>query len=210
MDPHIKSEIHQIEMVQHTAARYTANRFHNTSSVNDMLTDLNWPTLQQRHLRTRPIFFTKLFITLSLSIPSKSSYSKGHELAIPIHSESSTFTLKKTLIYNLPPHHHPMEQSPPPNITICHNIQRTRKYACSSVHILLIPRYCVNSFKTLFFLLSTWCWIFRFVFKFSVHWHFASSVFLFWIVHLPLLHGASIRYIIVSLDCVPLSIRRRK
>ena len=44
-------------MVQRSTARYTTNRFHNTSSVNDMLTGLNWLTLQQRSLRTRLIFY---------------------------------------------------------------------------------------------------------------------------------------------------------
>ena len=51
-DPHHQYQIHQLEMVQRRAARYVTNRFHNTSSVNSMLTDLNWPTLQQRRLRT--------------------------------------------------------------------------------------------------------------------------------------------------------------
>ena len=56
-DPHHQYQIHQIEMVQRRAARYVTNRYYNTSSVNSMLTDLNWPTLQQRCLRTRLIFF---------------------------------------------------------------------------------------------------------------------------------------------------------
>ena len=59
-DPHHQYQIHQLEMVQRRAARYVTNRFHNTSSVNSMLTDLNWPTLQQRRLRTRLIFFYKI------------------------------------------------------------------------------------------------------------------------------------------------------
>ena len=43
-NPHKKSQIHQLEMVQHRAARYTCNRYHNTSSVTEMLQTLNWPT----------------------------------------------------------------------------------------------------------------------------------------------------------------------
>ena len=47
-------------MVQRRAARYVTNRYHNTSSVNNMLQHLEWPTLQQRRLRTRIIFFYKV------------------------------------------------------------------------------------------------------------------------------------------------------
>ena len=35
----------RIEMVQRRAARYATNRYRNTSSVTDMLEDLNWDTL---------------------------------------------------------------------------------------------------------------------------------------------------------------------
>jgi hypothetical protein len=47
-DPHTKSNISKLEMVQRRAARYTCNRFHNTSSVTNMLTELKWPQLQLR------------------------------------------------------------------------------------------------------------------------------------------------------------------
>ncbi|KAK3102525.1 hypothetical protein FSP39_011953 [Pinctada imbricata] len=59
-DPHQHTQIQQLEMVQRRAARYVTNRFHNTSSVNSMLQDLNWPTLQERRLRTRLIFLYKI------------------------------------------------------------------------------------------------------------------------------------------------------
>ena len=69
-DPHHQYQIHQLEMVQRRAARYVTNRYHNTSSVNSMLTDLNWPTLQQRRLRTRLIFFYKITHNLVAIYPS--------------------------------------------------------------------------------------------------------------------------------------------
>jgi len=37
----------KIEMVQRRSARYTCNRYHNTSSVSDMLITLNWSTLAE-------------------------------------------------------------------------------------------------------------------------------------------------------------------
>ena len=62
-------------MVQRRAAtctcRYTTKGFHNTSSVNDMLNySLNWPTLQQRRLRTRLIFFYKIIHNIVAIYPS--------------------------------------------------------------------------------------------------------------------------------------------
>ena len=47
-------------MVQWRAARYACNRYHNTSSVTDMLQTLTWPTLQQRRLQTKLIMFYKI------------------------------------------------------------------------------------------------------------------------------------------------------
>ena len=46
--PHEVKPIHQLEMVQRRAARWTLNRHHNTSSVKGMLEDLQWRTLEQR------------------------------------------------------------------------------------------------------------------------------------------------------------------
>jgi hypothetical protein len=46
-------------MVQHRAARYTCNRYHNTISVTQMLQTLNWLTLEKRRIRTRIIFHYK-------------------------------------------------------------------------------------------------------------------------------------------------------
>ena len=40
-DPHTRTQINQIEKVQRRAARYVTNRYHNTSSVTDMLQNLN-------------------------------------------------------------------------------------------------------------------------------------------------------------------------
>ena len=38
----------------------TCNHYHNISSVTNMLEDLDWPLLQDRRLRTRPITFYKI------------------------------------------------------------------------------------------------------------------------------------------------------
>ena len=40
------SHLNQIEKAQRRAARFTCNIYHNTSSVTDMLENIDWPTLQ--------------------------------------------------------------------------------------------------------------------------------------------------------------------
>ena len=50
---HTKSQVHKLEIVQHRAARYTCNKYHNTSSVTDMLQTLNWPTVFYRLFTSR-------------------------------------------------------------------------------------------------------------------------------------------------------------
>ncbi len=52
-DPYKKANIKKLEMVQRKAIRYTLNRFWNTSNVGEMLTQLNWTSLEthRRHAR---------------------------------------------------------------------------------------------------------------------------------------------------------------
>ena len=71
-DPHTKSKIDQYEMVQRSAAtyRYTCNRYHNTSSVTEMLRTLNWPTLEKRRIRTCIIFLYKIIHHLVAIYPT--------------------------------------------------------------------------------------------------------------------------------------------
>jgi hypothetical protein len=45
---------------QWRAARYVSNRYHNTSSVTDMMSDLNWAPLEVCRIRYRLIFFYKV------------------------------------------------------------------------------------------------------------------------------------------------------
>ena len=47
-NPYHKYQIDKVEMVQRRAARFTTNRYHNTSSVSDMLTEFKWDTLENR------------------------------------------------------------------------------------------------------------------------------------------------------------------
>jgi hypothetical protein len=52
-DPYTQANVHRVEMVQRRAARWTLNRYHNTSSVTSMLKQLQWMPLQCRRSETR-------------------------------------------------------------------------------------------------------------------------------------------------------------
>ena len=52
-DPYTEGSIHQLEMVQRRVARYVLNRYHNTSSVSEMLQQFGWCTLQKRRENLR-------------------------------------------------------------------------------------------------------------------------------------------------------------
>ena len=58
--PHEVKPIHQLEMVQRRAARWTLNRHHNTSSVKGMLEDLQWRTLEQRRTDCRLVLLLQI------------------------------------------------------------------------------------------------------------------------------------------------------
>ena len=47
-NPYHKLQIQEVEKVQRKAARWTCRRWRNTSSVGDMLDELEWPSLEAR------------------------------------------------------------------------------------------------------------------------------------------------------------------
>ena len=58
--PYHETQIGQVETVQRTAARWTCRRWRNTSSVSDMLDDLEWPSLETRREQSSLTFFYKI------------------------------------------------------------------------------------------------------------------------------------------------------
>ena len=69
-DPHYKKHMHMLEMVQRRAARFVLHRYHNTSSVTDML-QLKWDLLCQCRARIRLAMLYKIQHGLvALSLPS--------------------------------------------------------------------------------------------------------------------------------------------
>ena len=79
-DPPTTNQINQLEKVQRRAGRFVCGRFHNTSSVTEMLEDLDWPLLQVRRLRRRLIMFYKLIHYQIAIYPS--------DLLIPVNTRT--------------------------------------------------------------------------------------------------------------------------
>ena len=55
--PHSKLKINQIEKGQRTAARWTCRRWRTTSSVDEMLCELEWPSLEARRDQSSLLLF---------------------------------------------------------------------------------------------------------------------------------------------------------
>ena len=58
--PYCKTKIQQAEKVQRTAESWTCRRWSNTSSVGEMLDELQWPTLEARRDQSSLLFFLKI------------------------------------------------------------------------------------------------------------------------------------------------------
>ncbi len=68
--PQHQGNIHRIEMVQRRAARWALNRYHNTSSVSDMIGTLEWSTLEDRRERMKLIMMYKMVNGLVATNPN--------------------------------------------------------------------------------------------------------------------------------------------
>ena len=58
--PYNETETKKVEKVQKTAAMWVCRRWHNKSSVDDMLNDLDWPSMEDRRLKSSLTFFYKI------------------------------------------------------------------------------------------------------------------------------------------------------
>ena len=79
--PHLQYQIHQLEKVQHSAARFVTNDFSYCSSVTSILTNLKWPLLEQRRNFLKPIMFHKILYGLvdaSITLTPLSTTTRGH------------------------------------------------------------------------------------------------------------------------------------
>ena len=69
--PHTQRDINMIKRSQRQAARFVMNNFSSYTSVTQMLTSLNWPTLAQCRQQERAIMMFKIIHNL-VDIPANS------------------------------------------------------------------------------------------------------------------------------------------
>jgi hypothetical protein len=91
-NPHHKQSIQKLEMTQRRAARYTTNIYTTTSSVNEMLQQLKWETLESRRTKIQLTMFYKIVNNL-MDIPA------DHYLT-PSKTRTRTTHSKKMLQYH--------------------------------------------------------------------------------------------------------------
>ena len=100
-DPGVQNNgAYRVKMVQRRAARWTLKRYHNTSSVTDMLDDLGWRTLEQRRADTRLALLFKIYnglITVDareyLRHPTQRSQHSHSYSFIPLSTSTSSHHL---------------------------------------------------------------------------------------------------------------------
>jgi hypothetical protein len=87
-------------MVQRRAARYVKNRYHNTSSVTEMLHQLQWTSLEARRRQARLVLLykisnnlVKIDPTIKL-IPPKRLSRNMHDRSVQIPASSTTLRRK--------------------------------------------------------------------------------------------------------------------
>ena len=86
-DPYTTENNKAIEQVQRRAARYVCHRFHNTSSVSEMINTLDWPSLQERRLKTRLQMFHKV-INHQIAIPAQDILTKSQSKTRSTHKQT--------------------------------------------------------------------------------------------------------------------------
>jgi hypothetical protein len=95
-DPYQQNNRHSLEMVQRRAARYVRNRYHNTSSVIEMLHQLQWTSLEDRRRQARLMLLYKISNNLvkidptSKLIPPKHLSRNMHDRSFQIPASSTT------------------------------------------------------------------------------------------------------------------------
>ena len=82
--------IDQIERVRRTAARWTCRRWQNTSSVGEMLDELEWPSLDTRRDRSSLLLFHKIHCG-AVSIEKDKYMTPAHSLGATRSSHSAQY-----------------------------------------------------------------------------------------------------------------------
>ena len=93
--PHSKLQINQIEKVQRTAARWTCRRWRNTSSVGEMLDELEWPSLEAQRDQSSLLLFHKIHCG-AVTIENDKYMTPAHSLKTTRSSHSAQYRRHQT------------------------------------------------------------------------------------------------------------------
>ena len=93
-DPYTNKNVRQVEMIQRRAARFVTNRYHNTSSVTDMIDSLGWQSLQSRRQISRNTLLYKT-IHNHVCLPNGPEFLRRSTRQTR-HSNSNTFIQYQT------------------------------------------------------------------------------------------------------------------
>ena len=85
-NPHQKDRIRKLEMIQRRAARYTTNRYRNTSSVSSMLDHLQWESLESRRSKIQLTLLYKI-VNDMIDTPADEYLTKGASRTRSAHSK---------------------------------------------------------------------------------------------------------------------------
>ena len=95
LSPHSKLQNNQIEKVQRTAARWTCRRWRNTSSVGEMLDELEWLSLEARRDQSSLFLFHKIHCG-AVFIEKDKYMTPAHCLKTTILSHSAQYRRHQT------------------------------------------------------------------------------------------------------------------
>ena len=147
--PHTATDITKLGAVQLRSARWVTHDYQRTSSVTQMIKDINWRTLEQRRIDSRLTLMYKIIYDLvdipaaDYLIPNTRQSRHNHLIAnrqIP--------TLKDYYKYILSLHHSPLDRSPILHLccTYCGTIQSC---CVSSNTCLTVDIRCNFTFLTI-------------------------------------------------------------
>ena len=122
-NPHQKSLVKRVEMIQRRAARFVTNRYHNTSSVTDMLTSLQWESLQDRRQKLQLTLMYKIIHQL-VAVDKDTYLTPGR--VMPRSSHNSIFrpysTSTDSYKFSFFPRCIPVWNSLPANVAKAHSL----------------------------------------------------------------------------------------
>ena len=85
-NPYQKDQIYKLEMVQRRAARYTTNRYHNTSSVSALSDHLQWESLESRQTNAQLTMMYKIVSDL-VDVPAEQYLTPASSRTRATHSQ---------------------------------------------------------------------------------------------------------------------------